>query len=115
MAFSENEKKKCEAAMSAFMEKHRPPEHVRSKLDLGYRIEGQSVEIFEIRPYWRDPSRIIEGPVAKTTYVRSQNVWKVYWQRADLKWHLYEPVPEVKDIESFLQIVEEDAYACFFG
>ena len=35
--------------------------------------------------------------------------------RADLKWHRYEPLPEVDAIEDFLLTVEEDDHACFFG
>ena len=30
--------------------------------------------------------------------------------RADLKWHRYEPAPEVNRIEKFLEIVGEDKY-----
>ncbi len=35
--------------------------------------------------------------------------------RADLKWHRYEPVPEVNSLDEFLKIIEEDAYSCFYG
>jgi len=115
MALSEIEKKRCEKAVSAFVEKRRPPAHIRSQLDLGYRLTGQSVEIFEIRPDWRDATQTIEEPVAKATYVRSRHVWKVYWQRADLKWHRYNPDPEVGGIDDFLRIVDADEYCCFFG
>jgi len=115
MAFNELEKKRCEKALSAFMEKHRPPPHIRSQLDLGYRVKGQSVEIFEIRPDWRDPTRKIEAAVAKATYVRTQATWKVFWQRADLKWHRYDPDAEVDSIEAFLRIVGADDHCCFFG
>lgn len=41
--------------MEAYLEKHLPAPHIRPELDLGYRIRGQSVEIFEIRPVWRRP------------------------------------------------------------
>jgi hypothetical protein len=41
--------------MDALMQQRRPPPHVRQKLDLGFRVTGQSVEIFEIRPAWRGP------------------------------------------------------------
>ena len=115
MAFNEIEKKRCEKAVSAFMGKRRPPAHIRNQLDLGYRLKGQSVEIFEIRPDWRDPAKTMEEPVAKATYVRSQNVWKIYWQRADLKWHRYDPDPEVDSIEDFLRVVDTDEYCCFYG
>ena len=70
MAFTEIESARIEGAMSDFIEKRRPPESIRAKFDVSYRIEGQSVVIFELRPFWRDPSKIIEGPVAKATYVR---------------------------------------------
>ena len=115
MALSEFELKKCEKVVGEFVEKRRPPPHIRKELDLGFRIKGQSVEIFEIRPLWNDPEKRIEEAVAKTTYVKTSKEWNVYWQRADLKWHRYEPNPSVKSLEEFLDLVEKDEYACFFG
>jgi len=60
MALSEFETKKIEKEVSAFVEKRRPPPHIRNEVDIGYRIEGQSVEIFKIRPHWRHPGKKIE-------------------------------------------------------
>lgn len=115
MALSEFEAKRVEKAVLAFLQKHRPPPHVRPELDLGYRIIGQSVELFEIRPRWDKPSEKRQYPFAKATYVRSTGIWKVYWQQADLKWHAYDPAPQVGSLEKFLEIVAEDKHACFFG
>jgi len=115
MAISEFEIKRCEKAIEKFMVKHRPPVHIRNELDLGSRIKNQSVELFEIRPQWDNPSNKIEVPVAKATYVKNQKQWKVYWQRSDLKWHLYEPLPTVRTLEDFLNAVGEDQHHCFFG
>lgn len=115
MALSEFEIKKFEKEVGAFIEKRRPPPHIRHEIDLGYRMKGQSVEIFELRPRWDDPEEKIEESVAKATYVKTQKVWKVYWQRADLKWHRYDPDPEVKTLAEFLRLVDDDEYACFFG
>ena len=115
MAFSEFEIKRYEKVVGAWVEKHRPPAQMRDQVDLGYRIKGQSVEIFEIRPFWSDPSEKIEESVAKTTYVKCQDYWKVFWQRADLRWHRYDPDPIVDTLEEFLDIVEKDEYACFYG
>jgi hypothetical protein len=56
----------------------RPPAHIRNELDLGYRISGQSVEIFEVRPQWDDPSQKMERPVAKATFVKTRNCWKIF-------------------------------------
>ena len=115
MALSEFEIKRVEKAVAGFMDRQRPPPHIRPQLDLGYRIAGQSLELFEVRPAWNKPSETIEHPVAKATYVKRTDCWKVYWQRADLKWHRYDPDAEVDSVEAFLAVVEADQCACFFG
>jgi hypothetical protein len=102
-------------ALENFLEKRRPPKHIRHKLDLAYRIENQSVVIYSIRPHWQKNSEIMEEPIAKTTWVHTQKIWKVFWMRADLKWHGYDPQPEVKTIHEFLQIVLADEHGCFWG
>jgi len=79
MALSEFEMKRCEKALEKFMAKHRPPPHIRNQLDLDARIKDQSVALFEIRPRWDEPLEKIETPVAKATYVKRQELWKVYW------------------------------------
>ena len=115
MALSEFELKKYEKAVNAFLEKKRPPAYKRDQLDFGFKVENQSIEIFEIRPCWNDPTEIIQMPVAKTTYVKSQRLWRICWQRADLKWHSYAPHPVAKSLEEFLKVVEIDVHSCFFA
>ncbi|RPJ60290.1 MAG: DUF3024 domain-containing protein [Acidobacteria bacterium] len=115
MAFSDTELRRVEKAVSRFLDKRRPRPEIRPELDHGYRIKGQSIELYSIRPKWNDPSQVREEPIAKATYVRSQKVWKVFWMRADLKWHRYETSAKVSSIEKFLSIVDEDEYGCFFG
>jgi hypothetical protein len=115
MAFSDLELKRCERDLARFMERRRPPPQIRPRLDLGYRINGHSVEIFEIRPDRRNEAEKREAPVAKTTYVRTQNRWRIYWMRRDLKWHGYDPNPEALSLEEVLNIVDRDEYSCFFG
>lgn len=102
-------------ALENFISRVRPPEHIRDKLDISYKIEGQSIIIFEIRPQWDKPEIIREHPVAKTTFVKAKNHWKAFWIRADLKWHNYTPKPFVKSIIEFTQLVEEDKLHCFWG
>ena len=58
MAFNELEGKRIEKAMAAFLSVRRPPPHIRPELDIGYRLNGQSVELLEIRPQWDNPSVI---------------------------------------------------------
>lgn len=109
------ERKRIENAVEAFIARRRPPAHLRDQLDLGYRFDGRSVEIFEIRPLFDDPAQKLEHAVGKARYVKSRARWLVYWQRADLKWHKYGPMPEVHTIAAFLKLIDEDECGCFFG
>ncbi len=114
MALTEFETEHAVAFLDAFIARRRPPEELRGELDLGYRIDDQSVEIFEIRTSPRDLSQKIESPVARATYIRTQDIWKVFWRRADSKWHNYRPKPSVRHLDEFTQLVEEDEDGCFW-
>jgi len=115
MAFSEFELKKVQVEVGRFIEANRPPADMRDKLDLGFKIERQSIILFEISPRRDRPEETMHHPVAKATYSKAALCWKVYWQRADLKWHRYEPEPLVDQLVDFLDIVNEDKHACFWG
>jgi len=115
MTLSELDTKRCEKLVAQFIEGRRPPPHVRAEVDLSFRIDGQSVEIFEVRRHWEDHSKKLEHSIAKATYNKSKRNWKIFWQRADLKWHGYQPKPEVDLIEDFLALVQKDEHGCFFG
>ena len=113
--FDDLEQQRAENALTRFLARRRPPPHIRDQLDLGYTHSDQSVTIIEIRPDWKDPSQKMETPVAKATFVRAKNCWKVYWMRSDLKWHAYKPRAEVATLDEFLALVNEDEHCCFFG
>jgi hypothetical protein len=115
MVISEFEIKRIEKLVGQYVESRRPAAHMRSQLDISFRITGQSVEIVEIRPQWNDPSRKTETPVAKATYVKSQKLWKLYWMRADGKWHAYQPFPSSASLEKILETIEQDPHGCFWG
>ncbi len=115
MAFSEFEIARYSKQVRTFLETIRPPASARKDLDFGFLMDGQSVEIFEVRPVWDNPEKQIELSVAKATYVKRHNHWKVYWQRADLKWHAYEPQPTVVSLQQFLDLINEDSHCCFWS
>ena len=101
--------------MENYLEEVRPPEEMRNQLDIGYKIEDQSVVLVEIRPIWNNPSEIREYSYAKASFIKSKNVWRIFWMRASLKWQSYEPMPEVVTLQEFLEIVDEDKMGCFKG
>jgi len=49
MAFTVVELEKMKNEMNDFIAKRRPPENIRNQVDLNYKIEKQSIIIFEKR------------------------------------------------------------------
>ena len=101
--------------MEGYLERVRPPVEMRSKIDISYRIDNQSIFIYEIRPRPDGSGDIMHNDVAKTTFVKNNNQWKIFWKRASLKWDPYEPEPIVKTLQEFITTVENDSYGCFWG
>jgi hypothetical protein len=116
VALTELETARVRKKIGAFIEGRRPPGHLRQKVDLSFRVSGQSVEIFEVRQALGGaPGERVEIPVAKATYVRTVRRWRVFWLRQDMKWHSYQPTPDVATIDEFVELVSEDRNSCFFG
>jgi hypothetical protein len=102
-------------ACENLLQKRRPPEEIRHQVDLAYRIDNQSVLIYEIRCRWDRPDEFFESPIAKTTWVKTKKQWKVFWMRADQKWHVYNPKAAVSTIYDFITLVDQDPHGCFWG
>lgn len=115
MALNDIERARITKEVSAYIEKRRPALHLRDQVDLAFRLDSQSILIFEIRPKYNDTKSVVQNQIAKATYVRRHDAWKVYWMRADLKWHGYEPDPIVGSVKQFLAVVENDEHGCFWG
>ena len=98
-----------------FWSRRRPPLHLRDRVREGQRLTDQAVELFVVRPAYEQPGVEVEESIAKVQYVRSQDVWRLFWKRADGKWHGYQPRLELKSLEEALRVIDEDACHCFFG
>lgn len=106
------EHKRYEKLLKEFCATRGPGPHIRAKLRWDFRITGQSIELLETRPRWNDPSgyssHVFAGHLRQTC-----REWKVYWMRADLKWHRYWACRSVNTIEEFLELVHRDEEAAF--
>ena len=114
MAFSELELKRIEQTIGKFCQKSSLA-HLRDKLRLEYSVKGHEVVIVERRPKWDNPTKWIESPVAKLKFIRSANKWRLYWKRADLKWHEYSGLSSSDRIGDLVREIDADPLACFFG
>lgn len=80
-----------------------------------YKIHQNMITLFECRPHWKDKTLITEKGVAMIKYIGSKNIWQLYWQRANMKWSLYEPAQHCTNIEDIVRELRADADHCFFG
>lgn len=116
MAFTDLEIAEHTIALEQHFWAHRrPPLNLRDRIREGQRFANRSIELFVVRPAFNRPGEHTEESIAKLTYVRSNNVWQLFWKRADGKWHRYPPRPEAKSLVAALGVIHEDANACFFG
>jgi len=65
--------------------------------------------MFEIRPAGTTRRRATKSR-SRTRRRKGEKVWRVYWQRADLRRQSCQPVREVAALEEFLAVVDEDAF-----
>ncbi|OGW67715.1 MAG: hypothetical protein A3H49_09330 [Nitrospirae bacterium RIFCSPLOWO2_02_FULL_62_14] len=114
MPFSQIELKQIERTVGEFC-RRRSPVHLKDKLRLEYVVKGHDVVVCERRPRWNNPQEWMESPVAKLKFIRSANKWRLYWQRADLKWHEYPGPYTSEDLGELVQEIDSDPLACFFG
>jgi hypothetical protein len=81
------------------------------KLPLQIVKEKQSYCVGHKRNRFSDGSEYLDY-ACKMTYVKSRGFWKLYWMRADLKWHIYE---EYQSLDDLLKEVKDDPNSCFWG
>ena len=116
MAFTESEiAEHLQVLEDVFWSLHRPPLEVRAQIREGQRFTDRAIELFYTRPRYNRPGEFIESDIAKIRYVASKGVWKLYWKRADGKWHAYPPCPQTDSLAAALQVISEDANGCFLG
>lgn len=92
-----------------------PDPAVSSKLRHGFRIEGRSVVLFESRPGFAAPHDWKDEDVAKFKFVKNRQTWQLFCQFRDLNWHIYEPLPESRDLAALVHEVQSDPTGIFWG
>jgi hypothetical protein len=114
MAFAELELGRVNRVVGEFC-RRKSPQKLHDRVRIEFRVEGHEVLIYETRPAFRDPSHWVEQGVAKLRFVRTAGEWRLFWQRASLRWQSYEPLASSRDIEILLVEIDRDPHGCFFG
>lgn len=88
---------------------------IKAQVRREFRVEGTAIVLSESRLRFDRPAEWLEHPVAKFRYVKSRRVWELYCVFRDLKWHLYEPLPEAPALAPLVEEVRRDPTGIFWG
>ncbi len=91
------------------------PSNLREQIKIHYKVRGNSVTLFESRPYWHDPSKWSELKVAQFRFDPKDNTWTLYYADRNDKWHIYIDAPSSGKLDDLLEEVEEDPTGIFWG
>ena len=84
------------------------PLHVRDKVQMSFRIEGNVVTLFEKRVAFQDRSRWIDIDIARFRYIKVRKEWELYWHDSHSRWHVYDRIRPNPSIEPLLAEVDQD-------
>jgi hypothetical protein len=114
MALPELIKKQVETILEPFCQ-NRIPLHVRDMVRLVFSFRGNSVSLFEERPYFQDPSRWTSSPVAQFRFDQDDKTWSLYCADRNSKWHPYDRAKPSRQFTHLLKAVESDSTGIFWG
>jgi hypothetical protein len=114
VAFSELELKRIDRTVGELCRLFSPAEYA-DELRVVYEVEGHIVSMYEERPPWDGQGEWTRKGIARFRFNRSKGEWKLYWMRADLHWHLYDPEEMPTELPALVAVVEADQYGAFFG
>jgi hypothetical protein len=94
---------------------NRVPAHLRDEIRVGFEVRGNSVTLFEERPYWRDKNKWSHTVVAQFRFDPTNCRWTLFCADRNSKWHrLPDPQPS-KSIDALLKEVDSDSTGIFWG
>ncbi len=114
MPISSFEQKRVSKLLRQYCE-DRVPAHVRDKLELRFRFEGNSIILHERRPAWNHPGEWVEPPVAKFRFFVGRQEWALYWRDRHQRWKSYDLIAPSLQFEELLAEVDADPTGIFWG
>ena len=114
MSLPELTKKIVSEKLDALYNK-RIPEHVRHQLKLSYEITGNKVNLYEERPFFRDPNKWSKLKIAQMRYNEKSNGWTLYYLDRNEKYHEYADIEPDTDFDTIINEIDEDPAYIFWG
>ena len=114
MALSEFTIRLIEAKLTEFCDR-RIPIDIREEVDLIFKIARDKVTLIETRPYFREPTRWMENPVAQFRFDDKTKKWTLYCLDKNSRWHHYDLIEPSADFDDMLKALDNDAAGIFWG
>ncbi|MCH7857748.1 MAG: DUF3024 domain-containing protein [Gemmatimonadetes bacterium] len=114
MPISHFEQKRVSKILSQYCDERVPP-HVRDKIELRFRFEGNSVILFEHRPSLTGSGEWVESVVAKFRFFVGRQEWALYWRNRNQLWKRYELIRPSRLFDDLLSEVDADPTRIFWG
>lgn len=114
MALPEFTKKLIEKKLRDYCAK-KVPSHVKDQYRLDFKSRGNSVTLYEERPYFMDPSEWVDIVIAQFRYDSKTQKWTLYCADRNSKWHEYLDLDPTKNFDVLLDEVEDDPTGIFWG
>ena len=78
-------------------------------------IKGNTVTIFEARPYFRDPKTWTRTPVARLRFSSGTKLWTLFCADRNGKWHRYQGTEPTPDVAKLVGEILRDPTGIFWG
>lgn len=114
MPLPELTRKQVESVLTLFC-KRRVPDHARDQLRLTFDTRGNSVTLYEERPFYADPSRWIKMQIAQFRFDPKSKKWSLYCKYRDERWHEYIDNIPTRNLQAPVDKVDEDPTGIFWG
>src|SRR3989442_699822 len=108
------QKARVDRLLTAYCAK-RVPAAVRSKVRVGYRLNGNALILYEERPGFRATHDWEEMVVGKFRDLGTRGEWRLYWQHPHLRWHTFQARPASFSFAKLLAEVGADPTGIFWG
>ena len=91
------------------------PAHVQAKIKLSMKWVGCKVTLIEHRPFFLDPARWTESPVAQLRFDSDSGLWSLYCRDRNQRWHSFQPMPSSPHLHKLISEIGRDQTGIFWG
>ena len=88
-------------------------QHQQNPRRLEYRIDGEQINLFELRRCQHNPRHLQQLPIAQLRFSTELSQWTLHHQNGQ-HWQLYLNVTPSLDLGKLLVAIQQDPMGCFW-